>query len=320
MSLTYDPDIARALSAFPATQDSQASDVGDVKGVREGLSSLTASLTSTILDPGDVEIKSYTVKAADGHDIPITGFRKMVALSSDTPGPAVLHLHGGGYIALSVKEYVMSIKMLVSTSAIPFFSVDYRLAPENPFPTALEDAYTAVSWLSETSTTLNVDPARIAIYGDSAGGGLAAALAIVCRDRHLNPPITKQILIYPMLDDRTTHRNGKLDPFLLWSVDNNIVGWRAYLGKLCGTDRVSSYAAPARARSLDGLPETYLDVGGLDLFREENIAYVARLTEANVPVEFHLFPGVPHAFELLAPEAEVTRKALATRLRALMSF
>jgi len=165
---------------------------------------------------------------------------------------------------------------------------------------------------------LHVDPRRIAILGESSGGGIAAGVALMARDRGLEPPLRKQILIYPMLDDRNTTQNPEMEPFLLWTNSDNITGWTALLGEdMIGTDQVSEYAAPARAKDLKGMPETYIDVGGLDKFLEEDVEYARRLISAGVVVELHVHSGAPHFFEGIAPQSGLAGRAMADRLRAL---
>ena len=155
--------------------------------------------------------------------------------------------------------------------------------------------------------------------GDSAGGGLAAAVALIARDRG-GPPLSAQILVYPMLDDRNTTPDPEIAPFAVWSYDDNITGWGALLGDAIGGPNVPAYAAPARATSLSGLPACYMEVGQLDIFRDEDFAYAERLSRAGVTVEFHLRPGVPHEFETYAHASDVARRSIADRLRALQGI
>ena len=152
--------------------------------------------------------------------------------------------------------------------------------------------------------------------GDSAGGGLAAGVCLMARDRG-GPAVAQQVLIYPMLDDRPAAPDPQVQPFLTWTYDDNITGWGALLGENAGGDDVSPYAAPARADDLTGLPDTYIDVGDLDVFRNEDIAFARRLADAGVPTELHVYPGCPHAFEALAREAAVSKRAISDRVRRL---
>ena len=154
--------------------------------------------------------------------------------------------------------------------------------------------------------------------GDSAGGCLAAGVALLARDRS-GPALAQQLLIFPMLDDRNIEPDPQLLPFLTWTYDDNATGWGALLGEKAGSAEVSPYAAPARAQDLSGLPAAYIDVGDLDIFRDEDLLYARRLMAAGVPTEFHLHPGCPHLFEAFAPAADVSRRAIGDRVRRLKS-
>jgi acetyl esterase/lipase len=207
----------------------------------------------------------------------------------------------------------------VSASGVPMLSVDYRVAPEHPHPVPVEDSYAGLRWLSDHADELGVDPARIAVMGDSAGGGLAAAVALLARDRS-GPVVARQILLYPMLDDRNTTPDPEIVPFAGWSYDDNATGWGALLGNAVGGPEVSAYAAPARATDLSGLPAAYIEVGQLDIFRDEDLEYARRLSLAGVPVEFHLYPGVPHEFDAIAFDSDVAQRARAGLIRVLRSL
>jgi acetyl esterase/lipase len=195
--------------------------------------------------------------------------------------------------------------------------VDYRLAPETPHPGPVEDCYAALKWLYTHADELGVDPKRIAIGGASAGGGLAAALGLLTRDRG-EVPLVFQLLIYPMLDDRTVTTTDP-HPYtgeFIWTAEANRFGWRSLLGQEPGGPDVSPYAAAARAESLAGLPSTFISVGALDLFLEEDIEYARRLIRAGVPTELHVYPGAYHGFNLTA-DAQVSQVAARDQLAAL---
>ncbi|MBZ5715529.1 alpha/beta hydrolase [Nannocystis pusilla] len=214
--------------------------------------------------------------------------------------PAYLHIHGGGYVMGSPHIAAARNQGLVTALGCVVVSVDYRLAPETPFPGPVEDCYAALRWLYEHAAELGVDRGRIAIGGESAGGGLAAALGLLARDRG-EVPLAFQLLVYPMLDDRTVVRADP-HPYVgefMWTPENNRFGWTALLGGEPGAEDVSPYAAAARATDLSRLPPTYISVGALDLFFEEDVEYARRLTRAGVPTELHVYPGAFHGFDLL---------------------
>lgn len=222
----------------------------------------------------------------------------------------ILHIHGGGYVMGSARSMAPLHKPLVQALGCAMIAVEYRLAPETRAPGAVEDCYAALTWLAAHTGEIGVDPARIGVMGESAGGGLAAALALLARDR-AEHRLAFQHLIYPMLDDRTSADNAAIHPFageFIWTHHNNRFGWGALLGPAVGSDTVSPYAAPARAESLAGLPPTFISSGALDLFVEEDVDYARRLIRAGVPTELHVYPGAFHGFDF-APDAEVARRA-----------
>ena len=291
----------------------------DVETRRKLYGAVFGMLNEQTPNPGDVTQKVYHTKTYDGHNLEMTWFTKNGAAPSSSS--AILHIHGGGMILASVPQYNFILNTLVSATSVPFLSVEYRYAPEHPAPTLVEDCLVALTWLRDNAQTLSVDPNRIGIYGDSGGGGIAAGLALLARDRAFSPPLAKQILIYPMLDDRNTVADPAMLPFIGWSYEDNLTGWTALLGKdVVGTEKVSQYAAAARAKDVSGLPPTYIDVGELDIFRDEDVQYARRMMASGVSVELHVHPGVPHAWEFFAPKAEVSRRAMTDRIRAIMSF
>jgi triacylglycerol lipase len=230
--------------------------------------------------------------------------------------PAVLHIHGGGYVIGSAAMSVQSNQRMAADAGCVVVSVDYRLAPETRHPGPVEDCWAALRWLHDQPDELGIDPARIAVMGESAGGGLAAALALMARDRG-GAPIAHQHLIYPMIDDRTGA--GDRHPYtgeFVWTPESNRFGWTSLLGPEAGGETVADYGAAARAEDLSGLPPTYLAVGALDLFVDEDIDYARRLIRAGVPTELHVYPGAFHGFDI-AIDATVTKTAYRTSLAAL---
>jgi acetyl esterase/lipase len=264
----------------------------------------------------EVERTPFAVTSFDGSEVSVCWYVPERAIP--TPGSAVVYLHGGGMLMGSLDVSDHYVAGHVAESGVPMLSVDYRLAPEHPHPTPVEDCYAALSWLCAKSEQLAVDPGRVAIMGDSAGGGLAAAAALLARDRGLR--LAKQILIYPMLDDRNTTPDPQLVPFMLWSYENNELGWTALLGDAVGTTDVPGIAAPARAQDLTDLPSAYVEVGELDIFRDECIEYARRLTLAGTSAELHVWPGCPHGFDRISPTAEVVIRSRADRIRILKSL
>jgi acetyl esterase/lipase len=259
-----------------------------------------------------VIITSFSTPTSDGEgEIELRWYTKADA----APGPAVIYTHGGGMIAGSVDLYDEVVSWYVDQSGVPFLSVELRLAPEATSPTCLaEDVYTGLTWLIAHADDLGVDPSRVAVMGDSGGGGPTAAAAILARDRSV--ALAKQILIYPMLDDCNTVPGPVPSELLTWSYDNNYTGWITLLGDELGTATVSPVAAPARLADFTGLAPAYIDVGDLDIFRDESIAYAAGLARAGVPIELHVHPGCPPGFERFVPDAGVAERAMADRVRA----
>lgn len=235
----------------------------------------------------------------------------------DSPVPIILHIHGGGYIMGSAAHFMASQSALVSTLGCASVSVDYRLAPETVFPGALEDCYAVLGWIFANADAYGFDLARIGVMGESAGGGLAAALALLARDRG-EYRLAFQHLIAPMIDDRTgtVAPPSPLTGQFIWTAADNAYGWSSMLGHAPGMDGVSPYAAAARADNLENLPPAYIHVGALDLFLDENLSYAGRLVRAGVPVELHIWPGAYHGFDL-APESEIARRALGASRDAL---
>jgi acetyl esterase/lipase len=231
--------------------------------------------------------------------------------------PALLWIHGGGYVLGSVERDDLLAKHLARVGQCVVASVEYRLAPEHPFPAPVEDCYAALKWLSAHSAELGVKQSRIAIGGASAGSGLAAGLALLTRDR-AEVEVAFQLLIYPMIDDRNIAPASETVPDnFVWTRENNLMGWRAYLGREPGGVDVSPYAAAARATDLTGLPPAYIPVGDLDLFLDENITYAQRLLAAGVPTELHVYPGAFHGFNGFVPGAEISQRFNAERDNAL---
>lgn len=231
-------------------------------------------------------------------------------------GPVLFHTHGGGMI---IGDRFTGIDLLldwVDAFDLLVVSVEYRLAPEHPDPALIDDCYAGLLWTAAHADELGVDPARLIVGGASAGGGLAAGLALMARDRGA-PALAGQILICPMLDDRNeTVSSHQIDGVGVWDRGSNDTGWDAYLGDRRGTDAVSIYAAPGRADDLSNLPPAVIDVGSAEVFRDEDAAYASRIWAAGGVAELHVWPGGFHGFDLMAPTAAVSVASLRTRTDA----
>ena len=236
---------------------------------------------------------------------------------SSSPCGGILHIHGGGYVSGSALAMSPAHRALAARLGCLIVSVEYRLAPETRFPGAVEDCYAALAWMNEQAADLGLDSARLGVMGESAGGGLAAGLALLARDRQ-EYSLAFQHLIYPMLDDRTciaTDPNPYTGEFI-WDRAHNLFGWTALLGVEPGGPDVSPYAAAARAVDLAGLPPTFIATAALDLFVDENLAYASRLLRAGIPTELHVYPGAYHGFHFDA-KAAVTGIAMRDSTAAL---
>lgn len=231
--------------------------------------------------------------------------------------PAVLWIHGGGMVLGNIDQDDLFCKAIAKDVDCTVVSVEYRLAPEHPDPAPLEDCYSTLRWLASNAVEIGADASRIVIGGASAGGGLAAGLALLARDRD-EVNVAFQLLIYPMVDDRNiTPSSQAITHPSVWNREANIAGWRAYLGGEIGADDVSPYAAPARASDLSGLPPAYLAVGELDLFLDEDIDYTQRLLQAGVSTELHVYPGAFHGSDMFVADSELSQRWVADRNDAL---
>jgi acetyl esterase/lipase len=223
--------------------------------------------------------------------------------------PALLHMHGGGFVFGFAGQFGPFLQTVAQNCGCVVVSVDYRLAPETHFPGSLEDNYTALRWLYKNADELGVDRKRIAIGGESAGGGHSALLAIAARDRR-EIPILFQLLLYPVLDDRTGSTR-QAPPYIgqfVWNASSNRFAWTSFLGVPAGSSTVPAGAVPARVENLAGLPPAFIGVGAIDLFVDEDVEYARRLIDAGVPTELHVIPGAYHGFDVLVPDAAVSKR------------
>lgn len=305
-----DPDLRDGLAAFPSfTLTDELMPMLRAQGL--------ATDQSPPMGPAaGVSVERIMVPGRNGApDVPCHLF--IPADRSGTSG-GYLHIHGGGYVLGDAAMSDPSNRSIAAALGVVILSVDYRLAPETRWPGAVEDCYAALGWLHANAERLGIDPQRIAIGGESAGGGHTASLALVARDRG-EYPICHQHLIYPMIDDRT----GSTEPALpftgefVWTAGSNAYGWSALLGHPAGTGEPPLHAVPARTEDLAGLPPTFIGTGALDLFVGENLDYSRRLIAAGVPTELIVAPGAYHGFNGFAPDAPVSRTFNEASLAAL---
>lgn len=267
----------------------------------------------------DVPVDKRQIPGSTGQP-PVTVFLINAGNGASATGrrPAILHTHGGGFVTGSAQNAVAELQAICKALDCMAVSVEYRLAPEFTWRASLEDNYAALKWLHGRAGELGVDPARIAVMGESAGGGHAALLAIAARDRR-EVPIAFQCLVYPMLDDRTgsSRRVPAHIGEIIWTPERNRFGWESFLGMKPGGANVPAQAVPARLRDVAGLPPTFIGVGSIDLFVEEDIAYADRLIAAGVQTELMVVPGAFHGFDGMPVPSKLIAGFRAAKLDAL---
>jgi acetyl esterase/lipase len=285
-----DPELAAVLGGFELPP-MNAEGIEAIRGTAFELPLSDGVVRTDHVAPGDppVPVRVHRAAGADG------------------VLPAVVTIHGGGYVIGSYDMDSMVLDRWCTALGVVGISVEYRLAPETPYPGPVEDCYAALCWAHQHADELGIDPNRIGVYGLSAGGGLAAALALLARDRG-EVPLAFQLLDCPMLDDRATTASIQAGGLYVWDAASNEFGWRSYLGPRYGSVEVPPYAAAARATDLTGLPPSCVVVGSIDGFRDEDMAYAQRLNQAGVPCELHVIAGLPHAYQL-APAAAAVQLA-----------
>jgi len=293
MKLDYsrlDPELLPALEAFPELEIS-----------RDNIDEVRALMAATPKPPPPEGLLQQVeeVSSPDGK-VPVHVYRK-----SERAGQAgLLWIHGGGYV-MGTPDDQRSMT-IADHCDITVFSVDYRLAPEHPFPAALDDCYSTLCWIMDQAERLGIDRNRVAIGGASAGGGLAAGLALRNRDA-ANHPLRLQLLVYPMIDNLHATETGQIENHPIWTRSASFSAWEMYLDGEPGP-AASPYAAATRAADVSGLPPTYINVGVEDLFRDEVIDYGRRLMAAGIPCELALFPGMYHAGEVFTPDAAISQR------------
>jgi acetyl esterase/lipase len=280
-------------------------DLTDIPATRVRFDETRREMASGRRPDGMVIEDRYAPGPEGGPDVMVRLYRP-AGLAN--PAPLFYWIHGGGMVLGQVEHdddlciaRAERLKVLVA-------SVEYRLAPEHPFPAPVEDCHAGLAWLNANAGTLGIHSECIAIGGASAGGGIAAGLALLARDRG-EVDIAFQFLVYPMIDDRniTASSHAIVDP-RLWNRSANALGWNAYLAGQAGGAEVSPYAAPARAKDLGGLPPAYINVGDLDLFLDEDVNYAQELIRAGVPAELHVYPGAFHGSDMFVSRSPLSRR------------
>ncbi|MBC2666789.1 alpha/beta hydrolase [Novosphingobium flavum] len=263
----------------------------------------------------DIAVERKAARSRAGQvDVPLF----VVNARPGKPRGAILHTHGGGFIAGAAEDGLRALQDFAAELDCVIVTVDYRLAPEVRWTGSIEDNYAGLAWLHANAEAIGADPARIAVMGESAGGGHAALLAITARDRG-EIPLAFQCLTQPMLDDRTGSARavpahiGKL----LWTAQSNRFGWSSFLGMAPGTSKVPAAAVPARCANLRGLPPAFIGVGGIDLFVDEDIDYARRLNDSGVAAELLVIPGAFHGFDMIGAATTPAKAFAAARLAAL---
>ncbi len=307
----YDPAFRELIPTLPTVADFSTPE--KVRAARAEHEKMFAAFASAERRT-DVATEDRRVPGPAGApDVPVRIYRS--ARASRDPRPAVFEIHGGGFLTGNIEMMDAWCERVAAEVDAVVVSVEYRLAPEHPFPAGVEDCYAALAWTGANAVALGVDASRIAVAGQSAGGGLAAATALLARDRG-GPALCFQLLEIPELDDRLdTPSMRAFDDTPLWNRPNAVWSWRHYLGPAWGGD-VSPYAAPARAEDLSGLPPAYVSTMEFDPLRDEGILYALRLLQAGVSVELHSYAGTFHGSGLL-PSAEPSRRNAAEVLGAL---
>lgn len=275
------------------------------------------AMASPILEAPDLEVVERIISLGKDTQLLV---RIYASRNLTKTSPAMLYIHGGGMSLGNLDNEDPIARRFARRFKLRVISVDYRLAPEFCFPTPVEDCYAALSWMVLNAESLNIDPEMIALYGGSAGGGLALATMLYARD-HGGPKVSFVMAPYPMIDYKHDQPSTyEITDVGIWDREIGLEAWRLYLGDRVNQAEVSSYASPSHAKDLRNLPPIFIDVGELDTLRDESVAFVARLNAAQNKVEFHLYPGVYHATELFAPDADISLQIWANRFHAMSRF
>lgn len=307
-----DPESLSPLVALYEALPGGFNAIPDIQVRRATLNGMLEAMTADLPPNENVLLEDRVVPGPEGGpDLAVRVYRPVNAVG---PLPGILFIHGGGMVLGTLDTDHLTATMLCENVGAIVVSIDYRLAPENPAPAAIEDCYAGLTWMAGHADELGYGPVeRLAVYGGSAGGGLAIATALVSRDRG-GPTLRYLMAPYPQIDDRNvTASSLEIVDIGIWDRAGNIEAWEWYLGG----QPADQYSAPTRAKDLTGLPPSFIDVGDQDMFMDEDLEFASRLKDAEVPVELHVYPGAYHASEVFAPTAELSQRIWATRIAAL---
>jgi acetyl esterase/lipase len=304
-----DPEVRVPLDGLLEALPGGFNAIPDIVQRRATVEAMLAGIE--VPDNPNVTREDRTVPGPDGEpDITVRIYRPR---NATTTLPGVYFIHGGGMILGNVAGEDPVATLICDQVQAVVVSVEYRLAPENPHPAPVEDCYAGLVWMAKAAEELGFDPDRLAIYGASAGGGLTIATALLARDRG-GLAVRFMMPIYPMIDDtHETPSSQEITDIGIWDRTGNVEAWAWYLGG----KPADQYAAPTRAQDLAGLPPAFIDVGTVDLFRDEDISFAQRLMQAGVPTELHVHPGSYHAAETFAADAALSKRIWALRIDAL---
>jgi acetyl esterase len=306
VTYAYDPELAAVIAGLPQL------DISDIPAARAGMLAMRERAPAFV-KPDTVRLEKRTVQGPPGD--PDIGVAILRPLELDARPPALYWIHGGGFVLGDVDGDLAAASQFADKLGAIVVLVEYRLAPEHPFPAPAEDCYAGLAWMSENARELGFDPRKLAIGGMSAGGGLAAAVSLMARDRG-GPSVCFQLLDIPVVDDRlSTPSMKQFTDTPLWNHRNAILSWEAYLGP--GGGEASPYAAPARATDLSGLPPAYVATCEFDPLRDEGIDYAQRLMQAGVPTELHHYPGTFHGSSGVGCGTAISTRMVNDRLAAL---
>jgi acetyl esterase/lipase len=312
----FDPELAAAIAVvrdkLPNLNEVFAR-TGDVLAIARAARSTIAAVVSA----GDVDLTRDGAFTVFEREVPgpagAPDITLLICLPKHASAPfgALYNIHGGGMIGGDRSLGVAGMLEVAEELGLAVVSVEYRLAPEDPHPAPVEDCYAGLLWTVEHADELGIDPDRIVVVGGSAGGGLAAGIVLLARDRG-GPALLGQVLLCPMLDDRNdSYSTWQMAGQGMWDRTANQFGWTALLGGAQGGPDVSPYAAPARATDLSGLPPAYLDVGSAETFRDETVEYASRIWQAGGSAELHVWPGGFHGFAGMVPQSALSQTAAA---------